>query len=391
MAELPEKQRRHPGSRGLRGRGRTRPADGGQNASSGGQNSNRNTGGGPTGQQAGGNTQHQQRGTNGTRANPQSNRRHKKPGNKQGKPGGNSQQLDSESDFRAFRQAGGQRHSNGFADDLLLGSSANNGNRNRSNGRRQDGPVSGNRRQGKTSHNGGHQNGNHWSPSDPGGYTGMQQLRGSDWYREDQARYAAKQIASENPESDGDDSTRKKGPRQGAQGGNKRANGQRGRHRRNNNNNRPATNQRNQAGAGKQPVSGSGDAPATDKQTTVETRATNNEAQSATTATNSDSPARRPAKRKPRTNSRSNATKSAANGQTQTNEAQTKVPQVNKATAKNSSASGDNGVENGTSAPAKKVQRSEQDDTTGRENGKARRAPWRTQKHGAGRKGESST
>lgn len=228
MAELPNKNRTQSGTRGLRGRGRTRPADSG-NTPSTAPKGNVGTG--------------QRRPADGNRNTAQAGNQPRRPA-RPGKPAG---KMDSESDFRAIRQSGNQNRTAGSSDDFLNGNSINPGNRARPNGRRNENVASGNRRQMKPA-----RNGQDWSPSsDSHSYTGFHQLKGSDWYREDQARYAARQIALENSESAGTDSNRgkntnAKGP---ASTDNKRNNGQRGRNR-GNNRNRPNPNQRTNAKQG---------------------------------------------------------------------------------------------------------------------------------------------
>ena len=154
-------QRRRPGqARGLRARNRSRNGESQNN---------------------------QQRQNNQQSRPPQPNRHRKNDNTKNGaKPGQRRKptrqraphsKLDSELDFRLSRPSSLQQQSHNGHDDGLLFSQT------QVNGHRKGKPM---------------RNGQQWNPSDGGIY--LHEMRGSDWYREDQARYAAKQIALENAE-----------------------------------------------------------------------------------------------------------------------------------------------------------------------------------------------
>lgn len=159
MTESPNNQRRRPGqSRGLRARQRSR---------SEGQSNQRQSSQTPRAQQA-----HRHRKSEAAKngAKPGQRRKPSRPRTPHNK-------LDSEADFRLARPSALQQQTHGQHDDAVLFSQT------QLNGHRKGKPM---------------RNGQHWTPSDGGIY--LQELRGSDWYREDQARYAAKQIALENAE-----------------------------------------------------------------------------------------------------------------------------------------------------------------------------------------------
>lgn len=161
MTESPNNQRRRPSqARGLRARNRPRSGDN-QNHQNNGQQSRP----------------------------PQANRHRKNDNTKNGtKPGQRRKpnrprtphnKLDSELDFRLSRPSSLQQQAhNHHEEGVLFSQTQINGN-----GKGRGRPV---------------RNGQQWAPSDGGIY--LHELRGSDWYREDQARYAAKQIALENAE-----------------------------------------------------------------------------------------------------------------------------------------------------------------------------------------------
>ena len=183
---------------------------------------------------------------------------------------------------------GNQAHNGNHANGNSFGANGNrktpNGNRSQQNGRRPQ-----------------NRNGNSWSQGTDS-YGTHDQYRSSDWYREDQARFAAQQIAVERAEA-------------GKSGGNQ-------------NNNQNKRNPRNR----------------------------NNR------------------------NNRTNTTATASDG-VQNNEQDTApVPVVTNAAADTESNTDD--------APAAATA-TEKSDSGKRETGKSRRAPWRTQKHAAGRKNDS--
>lgn len=163
MTESPNNQRRRPGqARGLRARNRPRNGD---------------------------NQNNQQRQNNQQSRAPQANRQRKNDNAKNGaKPTQRRKQnrqrtpnnkLDSELDFRLSRPSSLQQQAHSHHDEgVLFSQTQANGN---------------GKGRGRTV-----RNGQQWTPSDGGIY--LHELRGSDWYREDQARYAAKQIALENAE-----------------------------------------------------------------------------------------------------------------------------------------------------------------------------------------------
>lgn len=163
MTESPNNQRRRPSqARGLRARNRSRN---GENQNNQRQNNQQSRAQQPA-------NRHRKN------DNPKSNGA--KPGQrrKPARPRTPHNKLDSELDFRLSRPSSLQQQTHNHQDEVLFSQTHANGH-----GNRKGKPV---------------RNGQHWTPSDGGIY--IHELRGSDWYREDQARYAAKQIALENAE-----------------------------------------------------------------------------------------------------------------------------------------------------------------------------------------------
>ena len=201
MTESQNKQRRPSGqARGLRARNRPR----GDNQSS---------------QQSRNNTANRQRRNDGANKNGAKQQQRRKPARAR-TPGA---KLDSELDFRNTRPASLQQQNTSYNDSPLFSQTNGNGNRSAAN------------RRGRTL-----KNGQNWTPADGGGIY-LHEQRGSDWYREDQARYAAKQIALENAELRNKDPQRRNINEAGQP---KRPQQQRNNRNRPNNNNRPRTNQR---------------------------------------------------------------------------------------------------------------------------------------------------
>ena len=268
---------------------------------------------------------------------------------------------DSESDFRAFRQSSGNRHINSFSDNQRFNESRVNGNRARpGNGNFKRNDNNGNRR---NFQNRSTQNGQQWSPSDASYNPGLQELRGSDWYREDQARYAAQQIANERNGTDADGNSTAPQRNNDKQ----RTNNQRGRQRR-----RPANQQ--QRNSNPQHATGN----------------RNNE------SPNAGKPARTPNHKKHNHPSRSRPGNN--NGITPTTpttrSTESKPPSTPPSDAKTTKAD----ATKTESPPVVKVDsttatETQSSDAPAKEHNKARRAPWRTQKHGTRRKttGPSAT
>ncbi len=256
---------------------------------------------------------------------------------------------DSESEFRAIHQGSGNRNFNSFSDNLQFNDSRVNGNRARpGNYKRND--NNGNRR---NFQNRSAQNGQQWSPSDSSYNPGLHELRGSDWYREDQARYAAQQIAAERNGSDADGDSNP--PQQNADG--KRANNQRGRQRR-----RPTT-QRN------------------GNPQHANRRNDGNDQQK-----NGARPARPhhkkyndPSRSRPGNNNGITPTGSNAGGTA--SHAADGPAQTGKSTPAATANANAKPVDAAESAPT-----TQSSESPARDHNKARRAPWRTQKHGTRRK-----
>jgi hypothetical protein len=201
MTESQNKQRRPSGqARGLRARNRPR----GDNQSS---------------QQSRNNNANRQRRNDGANKNGAKQQQRRKP-TRARTPGA---KLDSELDFRNTRPASLQQQNTSYNDSPLFSQTNGNGNRSAAN------------RRGRTP-----KNGQNWTPADGGGIY-LHEQRGSDWYREDQARYAAKQIALENAELRNKDPQRRNINEAGQP---KRPHQQRNNRNRLNNNNRPRHNQR---------------------------------------------------------------------------------------------------------------------------------------------------
>ncbi len=199
MTESQNKQRRPSGqARGLRARSRTRSDN--QNPQQARTNSN---------------NANRQRKPDGVKngAKPAQRR-------KPARPRGPNTKLDSELDFRNTRPSALQQQNSAHHDSPLF--SQNSANGNRASAHRRGKPM---------------KNGQNWTPADSGGIY-LHESRSSDWYREDQARYAAKQIALENAEQRNRDPQRRNANEAGQP---KRPQPQRNRNRNNNpnNNNRP--------------------------------------------------------------------------------------------------------------------------------------------------------
>ena len=254
---------------------------------------------------------------------------------------------DSESEFRALHQASGNRHLNGFSDNLQFNDSRVNGNRARpGNYKRND--NNGNRR---SYQNRSPQNGQQWLPSDASYNPGLHELRGSDWYREDQARYAAQQIAAERNGSEADGNSHS--AQRNADG--KRPSNQRGKQRR-----RP-TAQRN------------------GNPQHANRRNDGNDQQR-----NGSRPAR-PHHKKYNDPSRSrpgNNNGITPPGSTTPNPAVSTAPSKESTPPPATSAASAKPVD----TPEATQQASPASDSSARDHNKARRAPWRTQKHGTRRK-----